>query len=139
MMLVVAEAADLISEAWPFISVAVAGYGAAVLKTAQDMSADATVAQGRRILQRIFRDSAPKELDMYAKDQSPSREMELRAAISRVLSASPAVADQVRDLLGETATPSENSSTPLVSNTVINSAVSGSIIQAQKIDTITFN
>jgi hypothetical protein len=45
---------QLVSELSPYVSAAVAAYGVAVLEKARDDSAEASVAWGRKILQRIF-------------------------------------------------------------------------------------
>ena len=65
------EVAALAAEGTPYAIAALGAYGAAVLATARDELADATIVTGRRLLQRIFG---------YKKDGEP-----LPPALAKVL------------------------------------------------------
>jgi mRNA-degrading endonuclease toxin of MazEF toxin-antitoxin module len=78
-------------------------------------------------------------LDEYTQNPNDaSREIVLRAEISRALAASPVVAEQVRRLLDNEMTPPKDTTASSVSNKVADSFVDGSIIQAARIDKIIF-
>jgi hypothetical protein len=124
------DVTGIISDAWPFVSAAIAGYGAAVLKISEDSAADATVSLGRRILQRVFgRGQGSDALaDLAADPTDPDLQAALRVALRKLLAENAQLATEVRDMVAER--------TPIpatVSNVVSNSTVQGPIIQASAI------
>lgn len=132
------EVSDLINQSWPLISAAVAGYGTAVLKTAQDSAANATVTRGRQILQRIFgTKNTPQQLEDYARDQkNVSFEDALRTAISRALIADPQALRQVRQIMASETMPLDQPSSGSA-RYQINSNTIGTAVLADHIDTLT--
>jgi hypothetical protein len=125
-----ADVTGIINDAWPFVSAAIAGYGAAVLKISEDSAADATVSLGRRILQRIFgRSQAPDAVaDLAADPQDGDLQAALRGVLRELLAENSQLATQVRDMVTQSAP------TPVTaSNVVTNSTVQGPIIQAGSI------
>jgi hypothetical protein len=124
------DVTGIISDAWPFVSAAIAGYGAAVLKISEDSAADATVSLGRRILQRVFgRGQASDALADLAADQAdPDLQAALRVALRKLLAENAQLATEVRDMVAERIPIPAT-----VSNVVSNSTVQGPIIQAGSI------
>jgi hypothetical protein len=122
-----ADVTGIISDAWPFVSAAIAGYGAAVLKVSEDSAADATVSVGRRILQRVFgRGQAPDAVaDLAADPDDADLQAVLRVVLRKLLAENGQLAAQVRDMVVHGSSASRD-----VSNVVSNSTVQGPIIQA---------
>jgi len=117
----------IISDAWPFVSAAIAGYGAAVLKVSEDSAADATVSLGRRILQRVFGRGQPPDAlaELAADPEDADLQAALRVALRKLLAENGRLAAEVRDLVTESAPA------PVpVANVVRDSTVHGPIIQA---------
>jgi hypothetical protein len=89
----------------PAAGAAVALYGAAVLRRAEDEAADATVRLGRRLLARIrggAADPAPLDgaiTDLAADPGDPDALVALRLQIRRVLAADPALVGDLAALL----------------------------------------
>jgi hypothetical protein len=133
------DVAELVNEAWPFVSAAVGGYGAAVLKASEDSAAGATVSCGRRILRRIFGGGEPPEaLAELATDPGDADlQAALRVVMRKVLADEGSIAGSVRELLAEAAAAGTNGNG--ISNVVSNSTIYGSIVQADTIEgNITF-
>jgi hypothetical protein len=122
-----ADVAEIINDAWPFVSAAIAGYGAAVLKFSEDSAADATVSLGRRILQRVFgRGQAPDAVaDLAADPHDADLQAVLRVVLRKLLAENSQLASQVRDMVAHGSFTSVD-----VSNVVSNSTAQGPIIQA---------
>jgi hypothetical protein len=120
------EAVKIVNDAWPFISAAIAGYGAAVLKVSEDAAANGTLALGRRILQRVFGHGQPPVAltDLAADPEDADLQAAFRVAIRKVLTEDSQLPGQIRGMLAAAA--------PRVTafNTVKNSAIQGSVIQA---------
>lgn len=121
------EVAEIVNQAWPFVSAAVAGYGGAVLKVSEDAAADATLSLGRRILQRVFgRGQPPAALaDLAAEPQDQDLQAALRVALRKLLADDSELAAQIRDLLTEAP-----AAQVITSNVVKDSTVHGAVIQA---------
>jgi hypothetical protein len=89
----------------PYVSAAVAAYGAAVLARVRDEAADATVGLGRRLLQRVFGtrsdgEALPQPLaDLAANPDDTDTQAVMRLALRRELTAHPELADQLRSML----------------------------------------
>jgi hypothetical protein len=125
--MVAEDVVAIVNDAWPFVSAAVAGYGAAVLKVSEDAAADATLSLGRRILQRVFgRGHTPDALaDLAADPQDTDLQAALRVALRKLLAEDGELTAQIRDLLAEAP-----ATQVLASNVVKDSTVRGSVIQA---------
>jgi hypothetical protein len=100
--LVDSELVSLAGEVSPYVTAAVGVYGGAVLAAVRDQAADATVALGRRMLQRIFGTRAAGEVpepvaDLAADPGDPDLQAALRVVIAEMLAAD---ADLVGDLRG---------------------------------------
>jgi len=121
------EVAEIVNDAWPFVSAAVAGYGAAVLKVSEDAAADATLCVGRRILQRVFGRGQPPDAlaDLAADPQDTDLQAALRVALRKLLAEDGELTAQIRDLLAEVP-----ATQVIASNVVKDSTVRGSVIQA---------
>jgi TIR domain len=124
------EVAEIVNDAWPYVSAAVAGYGAAVLKTSEDAAASATVSLGRRILQRVFGRGQPPEVlaDLASDPQDADLQAALRVALRKLLAEDDELLAQVRDVLLEAAAQMSTS------NTVRDSTVHGSVTQVGTIN-----
>jgi hypothetical protein len=124
------EIVEIVNEAWPFVSAAVGGYGAAVLKASEDSAAEATVSWGRRMLQRAFgRGQPPEALAALAADPGdPDLQAALRVALRKVLAADEMLAGQVRDMLAEAV--AAGAGRVDVSNVISNSTIHGANVQA---------
>lgn len=122
----------IISDAWPFVSAAIAGYGTAVLKVTEDSAADATVSLGRRILQRAFgRGPAPDALaDLAADPGDTDLQAALRVLLRKLLAEDSELVGEVRAMVTEGATTIPSA----VSNVISDSTVQGPIIQAGAIN-----
>lgn len=125
--MVAGDVVEIVNDAWPFVSAAVAGYGAAVLKVSEDAAADATLSLGRRILQRVFgRGQTPDALaDLAADQQDTDLQAALRVALRKLLAEDGELTAQIRDLLAEAP-----ATQVIASNVVKDSTVRGSVIQA---------
>ena len=98
------ELASLAGEVSPYVTAAVAAYGAAVLAQARDQAAEATVGLGRRVLQRIFGIRPPGDVpvviaDLAADPGDADLQAALRVEIRRVLAADLWLAAEVREML----------------------------------------
>jgi hypothetical protein len=101
-----ADATALAAEMTPYISAAIGAYGGAVLARVRDDAADATVGLGRRLLQRVFghhgaREPLPGPLADLAADPDDGDAMAaVRLSIRKALDADPALAAEVRAMIG---------------------------------------
>jgi len=91
---------QLVGELSPYVTAAVAAYGAAVLEKARDDSAEASVAWGRRILQRIFGTRDEQDVpapirDLAGRPEADDLQSMLQARIGEALRHD---ADLIRDL-----------------------------------------
>jgi len=129
---VAGEVAELVNDAWPFISAAVGVYGAAVLKVSEDSAAEATVAWGRRILRRVLGAGQPPfALESLAADPGDADlQAVLRVAFRKVLAGDEMLARQVQEML---ARATSDTATKGVSNVVRDSMIRGPNIQADVI------
>lgn len=98
------ELATLASDISPYVTAAIGAYGAAVLSTARDQAADATVGLGRRLLQRIFGQRTPEQAPSAVAElaQSPDDldlQAALRVAVRHALAADPELVADLRQLL----------------------------------------
>jgi deferrochelatase/peroxidase EfeB len=123
------ELVELVNEAWPYVSAAVSGYGAAVLKSTETVTADATVGWGRRLLHRIFgTGEAPEALTDLADDpEDTDLQAALRVQIKKVLATDEQLAADVRQMLEEATAQSEVRGD--ITNSVTGSKVQGDNIQ----------
>lgn len=121
------EAAEIVSQAWPFVGAAIARYSAAVLRDSEESAADATVSLGRRILKRVFgRGEASGALADLAQDPDDADlQAALRVELRRLLVEDGQMADQVRRILREAP-----SSGGITSNVVRDSTLHGAVVQA---------
>jgi hypothetical protein len=121
------DVAEIVNDAWPFVSAAVAGYGAAVLRVSDEAAAEATVTLGRRILQRMFgRGQPPEALTDLATDlQDTDLQAALRVALRKLLAEDSELTAHIRDMLAGIA-----STRMITSNVVQDSTVHGPVIQA---------
>jgi hypothetical protein len=121
------EVVKIVNDAWPFVSAAIAGYGAAVLKVSEDAAANVTMSLGRRILQRVFgREQAPVALaDLAADPEDADLQAALRVALRKLLTEDTQLVGNIRDMLSAAAAPQV-----VASNVVKDSAILGSVIQA---------
>ncbi|MBO3745126.1 hypothetical protein J5X84_03530 [Streptosporangiaceae bacterium NEAU-GS5] len=92
---------QLVADLSPYVTGAVAAYGSAVLSRIEDDAADASVAWGRRILQRIFGtadpDAAPDPIRELAEDpNSADLQAALRVTILRSLREDADLAEEIR-------------------------------------------
>ena len=117
------DVAAVVNDAWPFISAAVAGYGAAVLRISDEAAAEATVTLGRRILQRVFgRGMPPQALtDLAADLQDSDLQAALRVTLRKLLAEDSELTAQIRDMLAGTRV--------VTSNVIRGSTVHGPVIQ----------
>lgn len=125
------EVAKIVDEAWPYVSAAVVGYGAAVLKTSEDAAASATVSLGRRILQRVFGPGQPPEAlaDLASDPRDVDLQAALRVALRKLLAEDDGLLAQVRGMLPESA-----ADRPGISNIVKDSTVHGRVTQVGTIN-----
>jgi hypothetical protein len=98
------ELATLASDISPYVTAAIGAYGAAVLSTARDQAADATVGLGRRFLQRIFGRRLPEETpsavtELAASPDDLDLQAALRVAIRHALAADPELVADLRQQL----------------------------------------
>jgi hypothetical protein len=121
------EVMEIVNDAWPYVSAAVTGYGAAVLKVSEDAAADATLSLGRRILQRVFgRGQPPDALAHLAADpQDADLQAAVRVALRKLLAEDSQLTAQIREMLAEAV-----ATQVIASNVVKDSTVHGSVIQA---------
>jgi hypothetical protein len=119
----IGDVAAVVNDAWPFISAAVAGYGAAVLRISDEAAAEATVTLGRRILQRVFgRGMPPQALtDLAADPQDSDLQAALRVTLRKLLAEDSELTAQIRDMLAGTRV--------VTSNVIRGSIVHGPVIQ----------
>jgi hypothetical protein len=124
------EVAEIVNDAWPYVSAAVAGYGVAVLKASEDAAASATLSLGRRILQRVFGRGQPPEAlaDLASNPQDADLQAALRIALRKLLAEDNRLLAEVRDMLPEAAARMSTS------NTVRDSTVHGSVTQVGTIN-----
>jgi len=93
---------SLANDLSPYVTAAVSAYGGAVLARANDETADATVAWGRRLLQRVFGVRAAEEelpevvAELVADPENVDLQAVLRVHIGKLLRADPVLAAQVR-------------------------------------------
>jgi hypothetical protein len=102
--LVDSELVSLAGEVSPYVTAAVGVYGGAVLAAVRDQAADATVALGRRMLQRIFGTRAAGEVpepvaDLAADPGDPDLQAALRVVIAEMLAADADLAGDLRGML----------------------------------------
>lgn len=95
---------SLAGEVSPYVTAAVGVYGGAVLAAVRDQAADATVALGRRMLQRIFGTRAAGEVpepvaDLAADPGDPDLQAALRVVIAEMLAADADLAGDLRGML----------------------------------------
>lgn len=123
------EFAELVNDAWPYVTAAVSGYGATVLKSSEEAAADATVGWGRRILQRIFgTGEAPEAVTDLAEDpMDTDLQAALRVQIRKALVSDRDLADHVRELLAQASVAGQVQGD--VTNTVAGSEIHGDNIQ----------
>ena len=98
------ELATLASDISPYVTAAIGAYGAAVLSTARDQAADATVGLGRRLLQRIFGQRTPEQAPSAVAELAESPDdldlqAALRVAVRHALAADPELVADLRQLL----------------------------------------
>lgn len=98
------ELATLASDISPYVTAAIGAYGAAVLSTARDQAADATVGLGRRLLQRIFGRRTPEQAPSAVAELAESPDdldlqAALRVAVRHALAADPELVADLRQLL----------------------------------------
>jgi hypothetical protein len=117
------DVAEIVNDAWPFVSAAVAGYGAAVLRVSDEAAAEATVTLGRRILQRMFGRGQPPEA--LTDLQDTDLQAALRVALRKLLAEDSELTAHIRDMLAGIA-----STRVITSNVVQGSTVHGPVIQA---------
>ncbi|MFD3596520.1 hypothetical protein ACFWU5_27705 [Nocardia sp. NPDC058640] len=97
--------AELVDQAWPFVTAALGAYGANVLTRVQDQAAEGTADWGRQILQRVFGtrpadESPPAAIDRAAADLSDQEAVEsLRGRIGQLLEADPELATEVQTMV----------------------------------------
>ncbi|WP_449065413.1 hypothetical protein [Planomonospora algeriensis] len=102
-----AELAVLAEQAIPYVSAAAAAYGGAVLARTQEQAADATVAWGQRLLQRLFSTATTEAetpevvADLVAAPEDPDVQAAMRLAIRKVLAADAQLAAEITDMLGQ--------------------------------------
>lgn len=96
----------LATDVTPYVSAAVAAYGGAVLARLQDEAANATVRLGHRLLLRVFGSRKEGEplpgplADLVVNPEDGDALSALRMAIRKALAADPALATEVRSMLG---------------------------------------
>ncbi|MFC5660596.1 hypothetical protein [Streptomyces nogalater] len=101
----VGDIAQVAGETAPYITAAAGAYGLAVLARTQEQAADATVALGRRLAQRIFGvraedEALPEALaDVVAEPDDADSVAALRKAVRKALLADEELAADVRALL----------------------------------------
>jgi hypothetical protein len=124
------DVTEIVNDAWPFISAAIAGYGAAVLKVSEDSMADATVSLGRRILQRVFgHGRAPEALaELTVSPEDADLQAALRVAVRKLLAEDGQLAAQVRDMVAVVA--DQAGARVSASNVISNSRIQGPVVQA---------
>jgi hypothetical protein len=124
-----AELAELVNEAWPYVTAAVSGYGTAVLKKTEESTVDATVGWGRRLLQRIFGEGeAPEALRDLADDpDDPDLQAVLRVRIRKMLADDDLLVAELRDMLAEASTQTQGRGA--VTNAVTGSTIHGDNVQ----------
>jgi len=120
----------LAGQVMPYITAAIAAYGAAVWTKAQDTMADETVSLGRRLLQRLARrEESRPQLEAAVADVAESPRDEdfvaaLRGQIKKALAADAQLAADIEAMLN---------ASPIVagpqSQIVANSRVGGDVIQ----------
>jgi hypothetical protein len=99
------DVVSLAAEMTPYVSAAVAAYGAAVLAEMRDEAADATVGLGRRMLRRVFGTRGEGEplpdplADLAADPDDDDALAAVRLAVRRTLGADPALEAEVRSML----------------------------------------
>ncbi|MFJ9749555.1 hypothetical protein [Streptomyces chartreusis] len=79
---------QLVEQAGPYLTAAVAAYGAAVLTRAQDVAAEATVGLGQRILQLVWRrgdEAGRAELERVVDEAADEQDDAYSAAVLRRL------------------------------------------------------
>jgi hypothetical protein len=102
---VVGDIAQVAGEIAPYITAAAGAYGLTVLARTQEQAADATVAMGRRLAQRIFGvraadEALPEALaDVVAEPDDADSVAALRKAVRKALLADEELAADVRALL----------------------------------------
>ncbi|MGI5373482.1 hypothetical protein ACQEV2_04345 [Streptomyces sp. CA-251387] len=101
------DALTVANEITPYVTAAVTTYGTAVLMRTTDASADATVAFGQRILQRLWsREDNRPELEQAVNDASDNPGDEdfqagLRAQIKKMLRDDPSLVTELTGMLAE--------------------------------------
>ena len=120
-----ADVTQVVGEITPYITAAVGAYGLGVLTRTQDEAADATVALGRRLAQRIFGvrtedGRLPEALaDIAAEPEDPDTEAALRRAVRRALLADERLAAEARVLLREAPAAHTGDGSQVVTGSVI--------------------
>jgi len=101
------DVAVLAADAAPYVTAAAGAYGGAVLAKTRDKAADATVAAGARILQRVFGrmqagDPLPEPLaDVVAHPGDEEFATVLKVAIRKALERDAAMLAEVRAIVSE--------------------------------------
>ncbi|MBG0825736.1 hypothetical protein HS048_34180 [Planomonospora sp. ID91781] len=102
-----AELTVLAEQAIPYVSAAASAYGGAVLARTQEQAADATVAWGQRLLQRLFGTASTEEetpeavADLVAAPEDPDVQAAMRLAIRKALAADAQLAAEITDMLDQ--------------------------------------
>ncbi|MDA0641350.1 MULTISPECIES: hypothetical protein [Nonomuraea] len=115
---------QLVGDISPYVTAAVAAYGAAVLDKAKDESAEAGVAWGRKMLQRIFgtrdeHDAPAPVRDLADRPDDADLQMTLHVLIREVMRQDAALIQDIRGFLAV----ARDSAAPVATLTIIASAV----------------
>lgn len=101
------DVAVLVTDAAPYVTAAASAYGGAVLAKTRETAADATIAAGARILQRVFGrkkagDPLPESLaDVVAHPGDEEYLTVLKVAIRKALERDAAMLAEVRSIVSE--------------------------------------